>query len=237
MTLSTGPALQPTRLDLNAHLAPAATTEGASAAVAEAPGNIPQAGSDLTNLSQEQYNLEASAAVSLGFSVVMLKPQVQHDVLLYQVARYKDVSDQGGATYRFGVAVEATIVVTVEKFDGGITLPSVAANVQLGYSTASSDLAVRGYSFAPGTAVTLPAWGSFDVDSYTDFQNAVDSIVAKVLFDNDNIHPVLLATTTPPALNPEVTPPTHRFIYKVGEWLQNIEDHAPSKRLAAAAGG
>jgi hypothetical protein len=235
MALSSAPALQPTRLGLAAHVAAASPAEAAAAAspaeaAAPAPPGppeaaIPKAGSDLLNLAQEQYNLEASAAATLGFSVFTLKPNVQHDVLVYQVARYKDVSDTSGATFRFGIAVEATIVVTVEKFEGGITLPSVAANVQLDHSTASSDLAVRGYSFPPGASVTLPAWGSFDVDSYTDFQKAVDAIVAQVLFDNDNIHPVLLATTTAPTTAPDVSPPEHRFLYKLGERLEHAGEH------------
>jgi hypothetical protein len=233
MTLAKAPALQPTRLAFGAHLAAAAPSapEAAEPARAPQPSGIPQAGSELTDLSQENYNLEASAAVTLGFSVVSLKANVEHDVLVYQVARYKDVAGEDGTTFRFGVAVEATIVVTVEKFEGGLTLPAVAANVQLGHATASSDLAVRGYGFTPESAVTLPAWGSFDVDSYTDFQKAIDSIVAKVLFDNPNIHPVLLATTAPPSASPDTTPPPHRFTYKLGKWLEGKDEQAPSQRV------
>jgi hypothetical protein len=129
------------------------------------------------------------------------------------------VSDANGETYRFGVAVEATIHVTVDHFEGGLTLPTVAANVQLGYSAASSDLAVRGYAFGPAKTVAVPPWGSFSVDSYADFQKAVDAIVSSVLFDNDNIQPVLLATTTPPINSPETQPPKRRFFYKLGEAL------------------
>lgn len=243
MTLSGAPALQPTRLGLAAHVAAAPRAEAAEAAepggaAPAAPGPpqaaIPTAGADLLNLAQEQYNLEASAAATLGFSVFSLKPDVQHDVLVYQVARYKDVSDTSGATYRFGIAVEATIVVTVEKFEGGITLPSVAANVQLNHSTASSDLAVRGYAFPAGASVTLPAWGSFDVDSYTDFQKAVDAIVAQVLFDNENIHPVLLATTTAPTAAPDVTPPPHRFVHDL---LVKVEHAVGADRAAGTTPG
>jgi hypothetical protein len=91
----------------------------------------------------------------------------------------------------------------------------VAANVELGYATASSDLALRGYAFTAQKPVTLPSWGSFDVDTYAGFQKAVDAIVATVLFDNENIKPVLLATDTPPAKDPTLTPPLERPEYGV----------------------
>ncbi|HEY4811909.1 MAG TPA: hypothetical protein VIH71_12710 [Solirubrobacteraceae bacterium] len=216
MTLSPASALQPTRLALTAHVAP----EDAGGVASGPPSDqIPTTGADLTQLAQEQYNLDVSAAVTLGFSVVSLKADAKHDVLVYQVARYKDVSDAKGETYRFGIAVEATIQVTVDHFEGGLTLPTVAANVQLGYSSASSDLAVRGYAFSHEKAVTVPPWGSFSVDSYAAFEKSIDEIVAAVLFDNDKIRPVLLATTTPPINSADTTPPQHRFFYKLGEAL------------------
>jgi hypothetical protein len=252
MALLPAPMLQPTRLTLDAHLAPGATIKAVAAppeapdqAAAAAPGagdeavagaaaapdqtvvappgsidnKIPKTGAQLTQLAQEQYNLDISAAVSLGYSVVSLKADAKHDILVYQVARYKDVSDSNGQTYRFGVAIEATIQVTTDKFDGGLTLPGVAANVQLGYSSASSDLAARGYAFDPTKPVTVPPWGSFNVDSYATFQKAVDAMVNTILFDNDNIKPVLLATTSPPVNSPEAVPPKHRFAYDVGHAL------------------
>jgi hypothetical protein len=95
---------------------------------------------------------------------------------------------------------------------------------QLGYSSASSDLAVRGYAFSPDKAVTVPSWGSFSVESYGAFQKAVDSIVASFLFDNDNIRPVLLATSAPPVHSPDTAPPGHRFFYKLGEALHRLHD-------------
>jgi hypothetical protein len=181
---------------------------------------IPLTGDDLGELSQEEYNLEQSGAISLGFSVFNLAPSGTHDVLIFQVSRYKDVADQDD-TFRFGVAVEATITVTTEKFQGGLTLPAVAANVQLSNATASSTLAVRGY--LPKAPLELPAWGSFDVGSYTDFQNTVSQLQKSVLFDNKNIQPVLLATTkTAPGAEPAQERP-HGFFYDMGQRIkQNL---------------
>jgi len=176
------------------------------------PISIPEA-KGLDQLSQEEYNLEESAALSLGYSIATLAAQGSHDVLIFQVARYKDIGFQG-QTYRFGVAIEATIVVTTTKFQGGLTLPVVAANVQMNFAAASSTLAVRGY--LPQAPLQLPAWGSFDVGSYAEFQATVSKLQDNVLFDNPNIQPVLLAATQPPSADPSVKP-QRGFFYELGK--------------------
>jgi hypothetical protein len=230
--------LLPTRLTLAGHLpdglAPSGEADLFKAANAAPPqpaqeggtGNLEAAnqaaanltGKDLEQLSQEQYNLEESTALSLGYSVVNLTAQGSHDVLIFQAARYKDIDIQG-QTYRFGVAIEATVVVATVKFQGALTLPVVAANVQLNFAAASSILAVRGY--LPQTALQLPAWGSFDVGSYTEFQATVSKLQDNTLFDNPNIRPVLLATTQPPPASPPVKP-KNSFFYDVGRRIEQL---------------
>jgi hypothetical protein len=121
-----------------------------------------------------------------------LAAQGSHAVLIFQAARYKDVPFQG-QTYRFGVAIEATIVVTTAKFQGSLTPPVVAANVQLDFAAASSTLAVRGY--LPQSPLKLPEWGSFDVASYAQYQAEISKLQDDILFDNPNIKPELLAAT------------------------------------------
>ena len=173
-------------------------------------------------------------AATLGFSVFSLSGSGQHDVLIFQVARYKDVAN-GGDTFRFGVAIEAVITVWVGKFQGNLTLPVVAANVQLSNSTASSDLAVRGY--LPKAALHLPPWGSFDVGSYAEFQSTVSTLQDTILFDNDNIKPVLLATTRPvPGSAPAEKAP-HGFFYDVGKRIEGISLVSPRIKVAGGASG
>jgi len=233
-------ALQPTRLALGSHLSDEKRTSLAQQAVAPVPippappppgteaapappppppppgtpataliPGTPQDGGELGELAQEEYNLDETLALSLGFAVASVSGNGEHEVLVFQSARYKDVSFQG-ETYRFGVAIESTIVVNSTTFKGGLTLPAVAANVQLGFTSASSKLAVRGY--IPTKPLTLPAWGSFDVGSYSAFQNTVSDLQT-VLFDNANIHPVLLATTAPP--HPDAPKPKSKHIWRL----------------------
>jgi hypothetical protein len=169
----------------------------ASSTPLPATQDIPQSGNDLTQLGQEQYNLELGIAASLGYAVFELSAGVKHDVLIFQAARYKDIN-VAGETYRYGVVVEATIIATTANLKVGATLPVIAANVQLTDDQASSEIAVRG--FAPAQPITLPPWGSFDVDGYSAFQASVTQLQKDVLFNNEQIRPVLLATTNTPTL-------------------------------------
>ena len=177
--------LLPTNLPLENHLEapPASLTD-----------LIPANGHDLPELGQYQYHLSFDEAASLGYAVAKLDEEHTHEVILFQAARFKDLSDKG-ATFRYGVAVEAIITVSVIKGDGSVTLAAVAASVQLSYANATSSLSVRGY--LPQTALILPEWGEFDVGAYSKFQQTVSGLQSAVLFDNDNIRPQLLATTVP----------------------------------------
>lgn len=176
---------RPTNLTLEDHL------EAAPEALKE---DIPKDGHDLPELGQYQFHLSFDEAASLGYAVAKLDEEYKHEVILFQAARFKDLSHER-ATFRYGVAVEAIITVSVMKGDASITLAAVAASVQLSYANATSLLFVRGY--LPQSALILPEWGEFDVGAYSKFQQTVTELQSAVLFDNDNIRPQLLATTMP----------------------------------------
>jgi hypothetical protein len=91
MALSPASALQPTRVARSAHVASREPADAGGAPPGPPSDQIPTTGADLTQLAQEQYNLDVSAETTLGFSVVSLKADAKHDILVYQVARYTDV--------------------------------------------------------------------------------------------------------------------------------------------------
>jgi hypothetical protein len=147
----------------------------------------------LNNWSQESYSLEVSAAASLGFPVGNFATSAQRQALLFGVSRWKDVTS-GGHSYRFGVALKVVIVVNEIKSDGALTLPVVAAKVELDGARATAQMLVRGYKGSQ-LAASLPAWQSFGVDSYAAYMKAVSDIQAIILADEAGIDPELLATT------------------------------------------
>lgn len=177
--------LRPTNLTLEDHL------EAAPEALKK---DMPENGHDLPEIGQYQFHLSFDEAASLGYAVAKLDEEYKHEVILFQAARFKDLSHER-VIFRYGVAVEAIITVSVMKGDASITLAAVAASVQLSYANATSSLFVRGY--LPQSPLILPEWGEFDVGAYSKFQQTVTELQSAVLFDNDNIRPQLLATTIP----------------------------------------
>jgi hypothetical protein len=116
-----------------------------------------------------------------------------HDALMFGAARWKDVVS-GEHSYRFGVALRALVVVSDIKVSGALTLPVVAAKVELEGARASAQLMVRGY-VGSDLAALLPTWQSFGVDSYAQYMGAVSSLQKAIMSDAANIQPELLATT------------------------------------------
>jgi hypothetical protein len=148
---------------------------------------------ELDNWAQENYSLSASAAASVGFPVGNVTATVQRNALMFGSARWKDVA-AGDHTYRFGVALRALVVVSDIKGSGGLTLPIVAAKVELEGARASAQLLVRGYR-GDTLGELLPTWQSFGVDSYAQYMGAVSDLQKTIMGDAGNIQPELLATT------------------------------------------
>ena len=92
--------------------------------------------------------------------------------------------------YRCGVLIE----VDEKAADGDLTLPAIAAKVQISDASASAQLIVRGFN-NPELGKLLPPWQAFNVDSYSQYMSAVSAIQAVITENNDCIVPQLLATT------------------------------------------
>ena len=150
------------------------SVEGVHAAAgmaASQPIPVAPSADALNNWTQENYSLNVSAAANLGFPVGNVEGSVQHDALMFGAARWKDVVS-GEHSYRFGVALRALVVVSDIKVSGALTLPVVAAKVELEGARASAQLMVRGY-VGSDLGALLPTWQSFGVDSYAQYMGAV----------------------------------------------------------------
>jgi hypothetical protein len=151
------------------------------------------AADELDNWAQEAYSLDVSAAASVGFPVGSISAGVQRDALMFGSSRWKDVVS-GERSYRFGVALRALVVVSDIKGSGTLTLPIVAAKVELEGARASAQLLVRGYT-GSDLGGLLPTWQSFGVDSYAQYMSAISDLQKAIMGDAGNIQPELLATT------------------------------------------
>jgi hypothetical protein len=177
----------------------------------------------LSNWSQEAYSLDVSEATNLGFPVGNLSMTYKRQALMFGSSRWKDVTS-GGRTYRFGVALRAIIVVSNVDMDSALTLPVVAAKVEIEGVRATAQLIVRGYK-SHKLAESLPTWQSFGVDSYAAYMKSVSNIQKIILEDEDGIVPELLATTV---LSPRL-PTAHVAVAKVYA-IHAIADGQPLAR-------
>ena len=146
----------------------------ASAGLSDAKVPVPPETSELADWAPEASSLSVNATASLGLPFGNFSGNLMRDVLMFGSTRWKDVAG-GKHTYRFGVALRAIVVVSDIKGDGALTLPTVAAKVELESARASAQLVVRGYK---GGALggLLPNWQSFGVDSYAQYMAAVSEL-------------------------------------------------------------
>lgn len=152
------------------------------------PSQIPSPPAKLAKGESEEYVLDMSLAAKLGFSMGDVGATARHQVLVHGTIRYADVFDDDGHMFRFGWALRAVIVATSEDLDAALTLPVLAAKVQMGRAEASGRLHVLGYT---GNYET-PTWASFDVKSYNTYQTQVDALEKQIATDPANISPQLL---------------------------------------------
>ena len=185
---------------------------------------------DLDNWSQEAYSLSVSAAATLGFPLGNISASLQRDALMFGSSRWKDVAS-GEHTYRFGVALRAIVVISDIKGSGALTLPVVAAKVELEGARASAQLLVRGYK-GDTLGGMLPAWQTFGVDSYGQYMTAISALQKQIMADAGNIQPELLATTvlTPTVPGPGVAVGTVYALHAIaaGATLAHALDKLPT---------
>ena len=124
---------------------------------------VPEA-DDLDNWAQEAYSLGVSAAASAGFPVGSMTAGVQRQALMFGSSRWRDVVS-GDRTYRFGVALRALVVVTDIKGSGDLTLPIVAAKVEIEGAHASAQLLVTGAVILLGSFLIGNLSGSIPMPS------------------------------------------------------------------------
>jgi hypothetical protein len=82
--------------------------------------------------------------------------------------------------------LRALVVVTDIRVGGGLTLPVVAAQVELENARASAQLMVRGY-VGSDVGGLLPTWQSFGVDSCAQYMTAVSTLQKAIWSDAANI--------------------------------------------------
>lgn len=147
----------------------------------------------LCNWTQENRSLNANSAASVGFPVGQVDGDMDRQVLIFGSSRWADV-ETTEHVFRYGVSLRVVVQVSNLKVQGALTLPLVAAHVEVKEAQASAELIIRGYNGALGDE--LPTWQSFGVEQYAQYMESVSKLQSTIMkAPTESLVPQLLATT------------------------------------------
>ncbi|HEU0130435.1 MAG TPA: hypothetical protein VFQ85_05515 [Mycobacteriales bacterium] len=146
---------------------------------------------DCRQWSSAIYQYEYHDAVSAGFAVGSVKTKGDYRLLVLDVARTASVPD-GDRIVTWGFGYRLLVEVENAEAAGSLTLPAIAASVELGRTNATLRLEIKGYTGADLWKV-LPVPRPLNVDTHRDFLAAAEQ-VQKAFGDHpDNAVPVQLS--------------------------------------------
>jgi hypothetical protein len=142
------------------------------------------------------YRTRAKGVFDKIANLVGLSAEATKAALVQETRRYTVIDDPADATREqvWGVAVRLAVATTSVDVNVAVTIPVVAATVELNYADARAAIDVLGYSGDFGEK--LPAPTQLDVNSYAAYMTSFAVIQAQVFSDRDNQRPTLLATRT-----------------------------------------
>jgi hypothetical protein len=175
---------------------------------------VPSADS-LATWQQESYQLDAKFAASVGFPLWGAETTDHLKVMLFGISRYEDVRS-GVHVYRYGVAIRVLLEIFDSENQAKVSLPAIAAQVELDILQANSQLIVLGYVGNIGPQ--LPDWQAFDVNNYANYMAAVSKLQAQVFGDVANTKPVLLSSTLASELKDHDTDVQQGFWHRHFHW-------------------
>lgn len=139
------------------------------------------------------YQLDESAAVEAGFAIGSVKFSGSYRLLVIDVARTAQIKDDVAMRQEtWGYGYRLLVEISDEEAVGSLTLPAIAAAVELNQVKASVRLEVNGYV---GNSMwgELPIPRPLDVDTYKDYIAAAGRIQQAFQDNPDDAKPVLLA--------------------------------------------
>lgn len=137
------------------------------------------------------YQLDRAAAGELGFAVGGVKITDTYGLLIMDTARVR-TETKGLKTRRWGCGYRLVIEVSDIQAVGHLSLPAIAASVQMGTAEASVTLEVKGYK-GDDLWDVIPPPKPLDVDTYKTYLTAAEVIQARFNEHPENMVEVLLA--------------------------------------------
>ncbi len=151
-----------------------ATMELMALANPEPSRNPPVSRDELTDWDFSIYTYEREAAAEAGFAVGSIKVEGGYRLLVIDAARSVNV-ESGPKTEKWGYGYRLLVEVNNVDTIGSLTLPAIAASVELRQAEAQVRLRVNGW-VGDSLWGKLPAPKPLGVDSYREFLEVADQI-------------------------------------------------------------
>ncbi len=139
------------------------------------------------------YQLDAHAALELGFTLGSVAVTANTKLLVMDTVRSATVR-RGRRTQRWGCGYRLEVAVGEVAAEGRLTLPAIAASVEIGSTEASVSLSVKGYT-ANDLWDVIPPPRPLDVDTYKTYLEAASAIQQRFKALGDGAVSVLLASS------------------------------------------
>jgi hypothetical protein len=143
------------------------------------------------------YEEDAKVNLSKIAAIVGIEGSDARKGLVQEASRSKTVSGADGSVESWGISVRLAVATNKWDVKASLTIPAIAAAVELGMATASAAIDVRGYK--GDLSDLLPKPTSLDVTTYASYIHAFGLIQQKIFADVANQVPELLTRQAAPA--------------------------------------
>ncbi len=157
----------------------------------------PPKADELEGFRVQRREIHAHLAGKLGLTLLSGSFSGRRLVVVQDFHRSARCTAEDGSTVVYGAS--ARLVVDIAGFEGSaqLTLPAIAAQVEMGVASAQYDLSARGYVGKVGDLLGAPS--ALDVENYVKLIDSITKLQQLIADDYANIRPVPLFLELPDA--------------------------------------
>lgn len=155
----------------------------------------PPSAAELNEFQTQRSELRANVAAEIGLTLLSASVSGRRLIVVQDFYRGARCEGSDGSTILYGAS--ARLIVDIAGFDAKaqLTLPAIAAQVQMGMASAQYKLTARGYVGPLSEVLVDP--GELNVESYVKLLASITLLQKRLADDTVNIRPVPLFVDLP----------------------------------------
>lgn len=148
---------------------------------------VPPTAEELDEFRDERYELQASAAARLGLAFLTGSVSGNRKSIVTDFMRGAFCTSESGSRVFYGASCRLVVDVSGFSADAKLTLPVIAAQVEMGVAKAMYRLSAKGY--VGKISDVLGASGDLNVENYVNMIKAIDILKGRIADDTANVRP------------------------------------------------